>query len=80
MPEDAELSYSSHEIRRVLPLGWSLCEEVPSDWKPEAGAWLAAVRDGSGLTWRVRVDADEVDQLGRSEALRRAMVRVARRT
>ena len=79
MADEIELPYSSHEVRRVLPLGWSLADEPPTGRKAEADGWQAAVRDGSGLVWNVRVDSGEIREHGRSEALRRAMARVVRR-
>lgn len=74
-----ELDYSSRDVRRFLPLGWSLADDAGPGWDAERGAWLTTVRDGSDLDWEVSVKAEQAATLGRDEALRRALLAAMRR-
>lgn len=71
MPSTDEISYTTTELRSILPLGWSI-EPDSAHWDADRQTWRAVLRDGSKLAWPVRVSRREADSVGRIEALRRA--------
>lgn len=71
MPPTDELSYTTTELRSILPLGWSY-EPGSARWDPARETWQATLRDGSKLAWPVRVTRRQAESVGRLEALRRA--------
>lgn len=71
MPSIDEISFTTTELRSVLPLGWSV-EPDSARWDPERQVWQATLRDVSKLAWPVRVSLAEAQAAGRLEALRRA--------
>jgi hypothetical protein len=79
MGETPPLDFSLPELHRVLPLGWRLEDESGGTWNAARGAWVATLRDGSGLDWEVSVEPDAVHALGRFEALRQAVQAAMRR-
>lgn len=79
MGDADELDYSQRELRRFLPLGWSLTDDAEAGWSGDRNAWITTVRDGSGLDWRLSVKLEEARSLGRFEALRMAMMAAIRR-
>lgn len=78
MRRDEPLDYTEAEVRSYLPTGWDLARGGHGRWDPKARAWRLSVVDNVEFDWPVEVEADEAAELGRLEALRRAMDRVYR--
>jgi hypothetical protein len=72
------LHYTETEIRSFLPTGWDLLGDRESAWDPKKKVWRATVIDNVDFEWPLEVEAGEVAELGRLEALRRAIDRLYR--
>lgn len=77
MPPTDDISYTTTELRSILPLGWSL-QPDSARWDSARETWQATLHDGSELAWPVRVTRREAESVGRLEALRRAAQRARR--
>jgi len=78
MRTDEPLRYTESEVRSFLPTGWDLVGEPEGRWDDRKRTWRATIIDNVDFDWPVTVGADEAQQLGRLEALRRAFDRVYR--
>jgi hypothetical protein len=72
------LRYTESEVRSYLPTGWDLVGEPQGSWDEKKRTWRATIIDNVDFDWPVVVSANEAEELGRLEALRRAFDRVYR--
>lgn len=82
---EAPFGYTEDELRSYLPTGWNLAGWTEGDWDPRHGAWnpkkgrwTVRVEDGTDVRWDLVVDAREVEDKGRLEALRLGVDRLFR--
>ncbi len=74
----APLQYTESEIRSFLPTGWDLIGDPRGSWDAKKKIWRATVLDNVEFDWPIEVKGNDIDKLGRMEALRQAMDRVYR--
>lgn len=74
---DPELGYTEEELRSFLPSGWNLTQEEGT-WDPKKRTWAFNVLDEVDFDWLVEVRAEEALELGRLQALKRAVDRTER--
>ena len=79
MTASGELTYTTRELLSFLPMGWSIESGAEGGWVADEGAWISTVRDGSGLAWELRVALVDTRELGKEEALKRAMTAIHQR-
>ncbi len=78
---ESGVGYTQTELESVLPSGWSLAtgpglEAAKKRKKP--AAWSVRVQDVADVDWSLEVEREAVERLGRMEALRQAMDKLAR--
>jgi hypothetical protein len=78
MRRDEPLDYTETEVHSYLPTGWSLAGGDAGGWDAKKRAWRLTVIDNVDFDWPVEVAAGTAAELGRLEALRRAMDQVYR--
>lgn len=77
MADVNDLSYTEDELRSFLPSGWNLTDDEGA-WNAKKKIWSTRIIDEVDFDWPVEVDAREAEELGRLEALKRAMDRTQR--
>jgi hypothetical protein len=75
---DAPFGYTEEELRSYLPTGWNLVATSEAAWDPRKRRWSTRVEDGTDMRWNLVVDAGDVEEQGRVEALRLAVDRLFR--
>ncbi|HUF77396.1 MAG TPA: hypothetical protein VMR44_00625 [Thermoanaerobaculia bacterium] len=75
---DAPFVYTEVELRSYLPPGWNLAGAPLGRWDPRKGRWSVRVEDTADVRWDLEIDARDVDEKGRHEALRLAVDRLHR--
>lgn len=78
MSEYAPFSYTEDELRSYLPTGWDLVGPMEGEWNAKKKRWSTRVEDTADMRWDIVVEAGEVDEKGRIEALRLGVDRVFR--
>jgi hypothetical protein len=69
------VSYTTTEIRGLLPSGWNLVAGEAGRWDDKAGAFEIRVQDPADVAWPLVVDRKALDKSDgdRLAALRRAI-------
>lgn len=74
---EQRLQFLAIELESVLPSGWGLLDG-PGEWNPRRASWTTEVYDLADNHWTIEVRAAEAKQLGRLEALKRAVDKLYR--
>ena len=69
-------AFTDDEIRGYLPSGWNLAGPAVGRWDPKKRRWTVRVEDTADVRWDLAVDARDVEEKGRQEALRLAVHRL----
>jgi hypothetical protein len=72
-------SYTDVELESYLPAGWALAAGEEHRWDDRRGELRVRVVDMCDLAWDLVVTGDEVGEVGRIPALKRAVERLDRK-
>lgn len=73
-----EISYTDDELRSYLPTGWNLKPTADDGWDAKDRVYRLTVIDDVDHDWPIEVRARDAEELGRMQALGKAMDRVQR--